>query len=182
MLVRIKPGLLELEDMTAGMVRPCVLDVKLNCVGHSRAKQAIVKRKYLHTTVFEHGFRICGLQFYKSQDNFPTFYSKSGSRCYDSSTTLKRLKEFFRADEGEGYPLLVSLAIARVDELIASLRKTWGFRFFSTSLLLAYDAVPNSHVKAKLIDFGRVAEVHADEQDEVVIASLQSFKQFLEAI
>jgi hypothetical protein len=159
-----------------------VLDVKLNCGGHSTAKQAIFKRKYLRTTAFEHGFRICGLQFYKSQDNSPTFYAKSGSWCYDSSTTLKRLKEFFRSDEGEGHPLLVRLAVARVDELIASLRKTWGFRFFSSSLLLVYDAVPNSPVRAKLIDFGRVAEAGAEEQDEVVIASLQSFKQFLEAI
>jgi 1D-myo-inositol-tetrakisphosphate 5-kinase/inositol-polyphosphate multikinase len=176
-------GMLELENITHGMTRPCVIDVKLNCVGHDEQKRTRVMKKYAVSTSILYGFRITALQFYKAQDDLPTFYSKACSRYYDVKKTHERLGEFFRSEEHSGRPPVVDLAIAKIGEIAACLRQTCGFRFYSTSLLMAYDASAAKPVlRTKLIDFGRVAVVEEGGPDTVILSSLQHFTEFLEAL
>jgi hypothetical protein len=175
--------MLELENITHGMARPCVIDVKLNCIGHDEQKRSHVIKKYAGSTAILYGFRIIALQFFKAQDDLPTFYSKACSRYYDVKKTQERLGEFFRLEEHSGRPPVVDLAIARIEEIAASLRNTCGFRFYSTSLLMAYDASALKPVfRTKLIDFGRVKFVEEGGPDTVILSSLQHFTEFLEAL
>ena len=57
-------------------------------------------------------------------------------------------------------------------DLILRFKSIKGFKFISSSLLLAYDALDPTKADIKLLDFGRIEQKYPDFVDEESITGL----------
>ncbi|GMT37150.1 hypothetical protein PFISCL1PPCAC_28448, partial [Pristionchus fissidentatus] len=179
-----------LENVVHGMRRPCVLDLKDGTRQHGDdaplEKQNAQRRKCAESTSAALGVRMVGMELYEESTSSYQFVDKMQGRRMDERHLRACLLRFVR---GAGRARTAALR-ARLADLRATLAEATSYRFFSSSLLVAFDAaLPDSPIQVRMIDFAHstfdefegFSDVAYTDSDEGYIKGVDSLLDLIPA-
>lgn len=159
-----------LNDITRGMKKPCVMDVKIGLQtwepGCSEKKKKDENAKYKECKE-QWSFCIPGFQVYdllNSTLEQPRKYDKEFGKRLDPKKVISVFKTFLNFNSGYlGLDQLVQSFIVQLDHIRRYFQTQKHYHFYSSSVLLAYDAETLTNdkdtypvLRVSLIDFAHV--------------------------
>jgi len=143
-----------LEDLVSFYKRPSIVDLKMGTRQHGDdatvQKQLRLFNRCNESTSKEFGVRMVGMQLYDANSKHYLYINKYEGRTMDHISLKESLKMFFST----AGPVRTNNFIRKLNELREILVGADGFRFFSSSLLIAFEGrEETSDVILRMIDF-----------------------------
>ncbi|EEQ30094.1 inositol hexaphosphate kinase 2 [Microsporum canis CBS 113480] len=134
-----------LEDLTAGMNKPCVLDLKMGTrqygIDADEKKKKSQRRKCQSTTSQQLGVRLCGMQVWNVTKREYLFEDKYFGRDLSSGREFQDALTRFLYD-GSSYSSVIGkipIILDKLSQLESMIVRLPGYRFYASSLLILYD-------------------------------------------
>ena len=148
---------LVLEDLTSAFSRPCVLDLKMGTQTFDEAaspqKMATEVAKFPHQSTI--GCRVAGLRTFHPSTSSHTTRSKEWCRALTPASLPEAITAWLSCDGERPIPqLVVSSLLTQLRGLHRLMAHQTDFRFYSSSLLLTFDAgSEGEEARVCMIDF-----------------------------
>lgn len=146
-----------LENVTAKFNHPCILDLKMGKRQYadidSDKKRLSKIQKCESSTSSTLGVRLCGMQVYQIDSGRYIFTDKYCGRTLSVDGFRSSLKEFFNNGRTKRFDILPEI-IERLQTLCETINSLIKYRFYSGSLLIVYDGLPQTNlIDVRMIDF-----------------------------
>ena len=151
---------LVIEDLSKGMFKPCVMDIKMGRQTYEPAAtcEKIEREQAKYTFQNDVGFRIAGLKVYSVKEGAFTIMNKKFGRSLMPEQVSAGLLHFFYNGSSYRRDVLIAV-IQKLERLLLWLRSQTLAHFYCSSLLIVYDGntphIVNAEkdVRVNMIDF-----------------------------
>ncbi|XP_065333720.1 inositol polyphosphate multikinase [Cloeon dipterum] len=175
-----------LSNVTHGMAQPCVMDIKIGKqTWDPYATEAKRQREQEKYAVIKQHYSFCipGFQVYDASTSEFKKYGKDFGKNLTIDGTVEAFKTFFNLSHESGRATLLHI-LERLKKIVKWFKSQRHFHFYSSSILIAYDAKELSNFPSAtvtMIDFAHVYPANGEE-DLNYIAGVEKLVELLDSI